>query len=54
MFWAIAMVLTLLDRTILFLKPAENTAIFPFHAPRVEMLTGPSRLAASDFTSGKD
>ena len=53
-FLAIAMVLSLLDRTILFLKPSENTAIFPFDAPRVVMLTGLSRLAASDFTIGKD
>ena len=53
-FWAIAMVLSLLDRTILFLKPSENTAIFPFDAPRVVMLTGLSRLAASDSTIGKD
>ena len=34
-YWAIAVVLTLLGRTILLLKPAENIAIFPFYAPRV-------------------
>ena len=34
-YWAIAVVLTLLGRTISLLKPAENIAIFPFYAPRV-------------------
>ena len=53
-YWAIAMVLTLLGRTILLLKPTENIAIFPFYAPRVVMLKGLSRLAASDFTIGED
>ena len=52
-FWAIAVVLTFLNRTIILLKPAENKAIFPFDAPRVEMLKGLSRLAASDFTIGE-
>ena len=33
--WAIAVVLTLLGRTIFLLKPPENIAIFPFYAPRV-------------------
>ena len=37
-YWAIAVVLTLLGRTILLLKPAENIAIFPFYAPRVVQL----------------
>jgi hypothetical protein len=34
-YWAIAVVLTLLGRTIFLLKPPENIAIFPFYAPRV-------------------
>ena len=34
-YWAIAVVPTLLGRTISLLKPAENIAIFPFYAPRV-------------------
>ena len=34
-YWSIAVVLTLLGRTILHLKPAENIAIFPFYTPRV-------------------
>ena len=48
------MVLNLLDRTILLLKLGENIAIFPFDALGVVILTGLSRLAASDFTIGKD
>jgi hypothetical protein len=54
MFWAIAVVLTRFNRTILLLKPAENAAIFPFDARRVVMLTDLSHLAASVFTIGKD
>ena len=34
-YWAIAVVLTILGRTILLLKPAENIAICPFYTPRV-------------------
>ena len=52
--WAIAVVLTRLNRTILLLKPAENAAIFPFDAPRVVMLMDLSRLAASVVMIGKD
>ena len=52
--WAIAVVLTLFDRTIRLLKPVENIAIFSFDATRVVILTSLSRLAASDFTIGKD
>jgi hypothetical protein len=52
--WAVAVVLTLLDRTIYPLKPSENKAIFPFDAPGVVMLTGLLQLAASDFTIGED
>ena len=53
-YWAIAVVLTLLGRTILLLKPAENIAIFPFYAPRVVMLTSLSCPAVADFTIGKN
>ena len=45
---------SLLGRTILLLKPAESKAIFPSDALRVVMLPSLSRLAASDFTIGKD
>ena len=40
-YWAIAVVLTLLGRTIFLLKPAENIAIFPFYAPRVVQMVDP-------------
>ena len=53
-YWAIAVVLTLLGRTIFLLKPAENKAIFPFYAPRVVMLTSLSCPAVADFTIGKN
>ena len=47
-YWAIAVVLTLLGRTILLLKPAENKAIFPFCAPRVVQLVT-SKIGSINF-----
>ena len=53
-YWAIAVVPTLLSRTILLLKPLEILVIFPFYAPRVVTLTSLSCPAVADFTIGKN
>ena len=42
-YWAIAVVLTLLGRTIPLLKPAENMPICPVYAPRVVQMVSPRK-----------